>query len=150
MAAFKPAYLIHGDDHGRIGERRTRLRRLAEAQSGANGVEIFEGDASTPEQIAQALNAMTFALGRRFIIAEGVELWKDKELEPLEAADHLVLKALDLGEPARDRGGFLAEAVAERAPHCVRKDDLELVGGLGERLDLQARAVERCGDLGRE
>ena len=86
MAAFKPAYLIHGDDHGRIGERRTRLRRLAEAQSGANGVEIFEGDASTPEQIAQALNAMTFALGRRFIIAEGVERWKDKELEPLEAA----------------------------------------------------------------
>ena len=32
-AAFKSAYLIHGDDHGRIGERRARLKALAEAQS---------------------------------------------------------------------------------------------------------------------
>ena len=30
MAAFKPAYLIHGDDHGRLAERRARLRALAE------------------------------------------------------------------------------------------------------------------------
>jgi DNA polymerase-3 subunit delta len=86
MAAFKPAYLIHGDDHGRIGERRNRLRRLAEAESGANGVEIFEGEHSTPDEVAQALSAMTFALGRRFIVVEAVERWKDKELEPLEAA----------------------------------------------------------------
>ena len=48
MPTFKPAYLIHGDDHGRIGERRTRLRSLAEAESGAQGVELFEGDGSTP------------------------------------------------------------------------------------------------------
>ena len=49
MPAFKPAYLIHGDDHGRIAERRRRLRELAEEQSGAQGVELFEGDAATPE-----------------------------------------------------------------------------------------------------
>ena len=29
---------------------------------------------------------MTFALGRRFIIVDGAERWKEKELEPLEAA----------------------------------------------------------------
>jgi DNA polymerase-3 subunit delta len=29
---------------------------------------------------------MTFALGRRFIVVDGVERWKDRELEPLEAA----------------------------------------------------------------
>jgi DNA polymerase-3 subunit delta len=86
MPTFKPAYLIHGDDHGRIGERRTRLRALAEAESGAQGIEVFEGDAATPEAVAQALNAMTFALGRRFIVVEGVERWKEKELEPLTAA----------------------------------------------------------------
>ena len=45
VATFKPAYLIHGDDHGRIGERRARLRAIAEAESGAGGVEVFEGDA---------------------------------------------------------------------------------------------------------
>jgi DNA polymerase-3 subunit delta len=86
MPEFKPAYLIHGDDHGRIAERRARLRALAEAGGGAHGVELFEGDASTPDAVAAALSAMTFAIGRRFIIADGVERWKEKELEPVIAA----------------------------------------------------------------
>jgi DNA polymerase III subunit delta len=81
MPAFKPAYLIHGDDHGRIGERRARLRAIAEAESGTGGVEVFEGDGSTPETVALALNAMTFAMGRRFLIVDGVERWKDSEAE---------------------------------------------------------------------
>jgi DNA polymerase-3 subunit delta len=85
VPTFKPAYLIHGDDHGRIAERRARLRALAEAESGAQGIELFEAERSTPEAVAGALNAMTFALGRRFIIADGVERWKEKELEPLLA-----------------------------------------------------------------
>jgi DNA polymerase-3 subunit delta len=86
LPSFKPAYLIHGDDHGRIGERRTRLRALAEADSGVQGVEILEAEDSTPEAVANAMNAMTFALGRRFIIVDGAERFKDKDLEPLEAA----------------------------------------------------------------
>jgi DNA polymerase-3 subunit delta len=86
MPTFKAAYLIHGDDHGRIAERRANLRSMAEAESGANGVELFEGDAATPEVVAAALNAMTFALGRRFIVVDGVESWKERELEPLAAA----------------------------------------------------------------
>jgi len=86
MPSFKPAYLIHGDDHGRIAERRARLRALAESGSGAEGLELFEGERSTPELVASSLSMMTFALGRRFLIVDGVERWKDKELEPLEAA----------------------------------------------------------------
>ncbi len=85
MPAFKPAYLIHGDDHGRIAERRARLRRLGEAESGAQGIELLEGDAATPAAVAASLNAMTFAIGRRFIIVDGVERWKEKDLKPLEA-----------------------------------------------------------------
>jgi len=81
VAAFKPAYLIHGDDHGRIAERRARLRALAEAQSGPGGVEVLEGEAATPSAVAQALNAMTFAVGRRFIVVDGVERWKDADVE---------------------------------------------------------------------
>ncbi len=81
MPTFKPAYLIHGDDHGRISERRARLRALAEAESGTGGVEVFEGDAATPETIALALSAMTFAIGRRFLIVDGVERWKDADIE---------------------------------------------------------------------
>jgi DNA polymerase-3 subunit delta len=81
VATFKPVYLIHGDDHGRIAERRARLRAIAEAESGTGGVELFEGDGSSPEAVALALNAMTFAMGRRFLIVDGVERWKDAEAE---------------------------------------------------------------------
>lgn len=83
MPTFKPAYLIHGDDHGRIAERRRRLRALAETESGAQGIEVFEGETATPEAIAHALNSLTFALGRRFIVVDGVERWTDKQLAPL-------------------------------------------------------------------
>jgi DNA polymerase III subunit delta len=48
VPVFKPAYLVHGDDHGRIGERRARLRAMAEEESGSGGFELFEGDAATP------------------------------------------------------------------------------------------------------
>jgi DNA polymerase-3 subunit delta len=91
VPVFKAAYLIHGDDHGRIGERRSRLRAVAERESGSAGVEVFENETSTPDQVAQALNAMTFAVGRRFVIADGVERWKDAELEPVLTA----LKGID-------------------------------------------------------
>ena len=85
VATFKPAYLIHGDDHGRISERRARLRAIAEAESGTGGVEVFEGDAATPESVGLALSAMTFAMGRRFLIVDGTERWKDAEVESLLA-----------------------------------------------------------------
>jgi DNA polymerase-3 subunit delta len=86
VPTFRPAYLIHGEDHGRISERRARLRRLAEAESGAQGIELLEGDAATPVAVAASLNAMTFALGRRFVVVDGVERWKEGDLDPLEAA----------------------------------------------------------------
>lgn len=85
MATFKSAYLIHGDDHGRIGERRTSLRNLAEA-GGDGGVELFEGDNGTPDAVAAALCAMTFANGRRFLIVDGVERWKDADVASALAA----------------------------------------------------------------
>jgi DNA polymerase-3 subunit delta len=86
VASFKPAYLIHGDDHGRIAERRARLRALAEKASGAQGVEVFEGERATADEVAGSLSMMTFALGRRFLIVDGVERWKDKDLGSLQAA----------------------------------------------------------------
>jgi DNA polymerase-3 subunit delta len=73
---LKPAYLIHGDDHGRIAERRAGLRALAEREGGAQGLEVLEGDEATAEQVVAALSAMTFAFGQRVIIVDGVERWK--------------------------------------------------------------------------
>jgi len=82
MVDLRPAYLIHGDDHGAIAERRAGLRALAESGAdGGAGVELLEGDAATPTRTAQALAAMTLGVGRRVIIVEGVERWRASEVE---------------------------------------------------------------------
>ena len=107
MPAFKAAYLIHGDDHGRIAERRTRLRAMAEAEAGTAGVEVFEDDACTPEAVAGALSAMTFAIGRRFVIADGVERWKDAGAEQVAAALAGDRPRVADGRLLRARGGPL-------------------------------------------
>jgi DNA polymerase-3 subunit delta len=110
MPTFKPVYLIHGDDHGRIAERRARLRALAEGASGAQGLELFEGDAATADAVADALNAMTFALGRRFIIVDGVERWKDKDLDRVEAALGAIAPDTTVAFFAREDGRMKAPA----------------------------------------
>jgi DNA polymerase III subunit delta len=115
MPSFKPAYLIHGNDHGRIGERRSRLRALAEAESGTHGVELFEGDAATPEQVANALNAMTFAIGRRFIIVDGVERWKEAEIK-----EHLVSAMSDM-PPQTTVALFAREEGRSKVPATLHK-----------------------------
>ena len=94
VSAWKPSYLIHGDDHGRIGERRAKLRRKAEEEAGAQGVEAFEGDAATPAAIAAALSAMTFSMGHRFLVVDGVERWKEAEVKTQLLP---ALKAMDPG-----------------------------------------------------
>src|SRR4030088_274561 len=86
MPSFKPAYLIHGDDHGRIAERRARLRAGPGRGGGAGGLQLLEGDTATPEAAAASLSAMTLTPGRRFIVVDGVERWKDGQLEPVEHA----------------------------------------------------------------
>jgi DNA polymerase III subunit delta len=80
MPALKPAYLIHGDDHGAIAERRARLKALAEAEGDAGGVEILAGGDSTPEAVALALATMTFAIGHRVIVVDGAERFKQAEV----------------------------------------------------------------------
>jgi DNA polymerase III subunit delta len=115
--SFKPAYLIHGDDHGRIAERRARLRALAETISGTEGLELMEGEEATPERVALALDSMTLALGRRFIIVDGAERWKDRELDPLIAALDQIAPETTVAFFAREDGRIKA---AERLHTAVR------------------------------
>jgi len=129
-SAFKPAYLIHGDDHGRIAERRARLRAIAEQEGGAQGVELFEGDASTPAAVAAALNAFTFAIGRRFIIVDGVERWKERDLDALEAA----LDALAATAPDTTVAFFAREDGRLKAPARL----LDAVRGAGGDISTEA------------
>jgi DNA polymerase-3 subunit delta len=116
MPEFKPAYVIHGDDHGRVGERRAALRALAEREAGSAGVECFEGASSEPNIVAGALAAMTFAIGRRFLIVDGVERWKEADL-----AAHLLPALASIGPDttiaffAREEGRYKVSAALIKA-----------------------------------
>jgi DNA polymerase-3 subunit delta len=135
VPAFKPAYLIHGDDHGRIAERRARLRAMAEAESGPSGVELFENEACTPEAVAGALAAMTFALGRRFVIADGVERWKDADVGPVADA----MNGLDDAELTV--AFFAREEMRAKAPASLHKA-VEAAGGvIAAETALRARDI---------
>ncbi|HKG64106.1 MAG TPA: DNA polymerase III subunit delta [Solirubrobacteraceae bacterium] len=137
MPSFKAAYLIHGDDHGRISERRTRLRAMAEAESGTAGVEVFENDACTPEAVTNALSAMTFAIGRRFVIADGVERWKDADAEQVAAALAGVdPESLTVAFFAREEGRF---KVPESLVKAVKAAD----GAIAEESQVKPRELPR-------
>jgi DNA polymerase-3 subunit delta len=81
VSSFKPAYLICGDDHGRIAERRARLRALAQEVSGSGGVEVLEGEQADAEAVASTLSAMTLAIGRRFVIVDGAERLTERDVK---------------------------------------------------------------------
>ena len=124
VPAFRAAYLIHGDDHGRIAERRASLRAMAENAAGTAGVEVYEADQCTPENVASALSAMTFAMGRRFVIADGVERWKDVRGRAGRAgAGSADPETLTVAFFAREEGRYKAPHEAPRRGREGRRPD---------------------------
>jgi len=123
MADLKPAYLIHGDDHGAVAERRAGLRALAEGQEGGGAsVEVLEGEAGTPAGVADALAAMTLAIGRRVIIVEGVERWRPDDVEK-----HLAAAVAQM-PPDTTLALFAREEARAKAPAALH-DAVKRAGG---------------------
>jgi DNA polymerase-3 subunit delta len=120
---LKPAYLIHGDDHGAVAERRAGLRALGEGQQGGGAsVELLEGDAASPEGVADALAAMTLSIGRRVIIVEGVERWRQADVEK-----HLA-GAMAQMPPDTTLALFAREEARAKAPAALH-DAVKRAGG---------------------
>jgi DNA polymerase-3 subunit delta len=116
MADLKPAYLIHGDDHGAVAERRAGLRALVERQEGGGAsIELLEGDAATPAGVADALAAMTLAMGRRVIIVEGAERWREADI-----AKHLAGALADVA-PETTLAIFAREEARAKVPAALHK-----------------------------
>jgi len=137
VPSFRTAYLIHGDDHGRIGERRTRLRAMAESETGAGGVEVLEGDACTPEAVAAALSTMTFALGRRFVIADGVERWKDADVAIVgDAMKSMDAESLTVAFFGREEGRY-------KVPVALHKEVAAAGGQIAEESSVKPRELPR-------
>jgi DNA polymerase-3 subunit delta len=153
---MKPIYLIAGTDEAKIDATRTRLRARAEREGGSAALEVFEltegRGMPDHEALLNSIPAMSLMDSRRYLLADGVEKWRDKQLEPVAAAVAelppdltLVLIArakapAKLLKAVRAAGGEVHEFEAPKArdmPRVLVAD----AKGLGFRLDPGAARV---------
>jgi DNA polymerase-3 subunit delta len=85
-----PLYLIAGSDGAKIDATRARLRARAERDGGAAALRVFEpGEgrgAPDHEALLTAIPAMSLTESRRYLLADGVERWRDPQLDAVAAA----------------------------------------------------------------
>jgi DNA polymerase-3 subunit delta len=80
---MRPLYLISGTDGAKIEATRSRLRARAEREGGDGALEVFEPSegrgAPDHEALLAAIPAMSLMDTRRYLLADGVEKWRDKQ-----------------------------------------------------------------------
>ncbi len=80
---MRPLYLISGTDGSKIEATRQRLRARAEREGGDGALEVFEPSegrgAPDHEALLAAIPAMSLMGTRRYLLADGVEKWRDKQ-----------------------------------------------------------------------
>jgi DNA polymerase-3 subunit delta len=159
---LKALYLIAGTDGAKIDATRARFRARAESDGGTGALEIFEGDegkgAPDQEALLGAIPAMSLTGSRRYLLADGIERWRDRQLDAVAAAlralpPDLTLVLIARGEApgkleraVREAGGEVHSFAAPSA-RAMPKALVAEAARLGFRLDPEAaRAlVERMG-----
>lgn len=88
--AMQALYLISGTDGAKIDATRSRLRARAEREGGAGALEVFEPGEGRGmpdhEALLGAIPAMSLMDSRRYLLADGVERWRDRQLDAVVAA----------------------------------------------------------------
>ncbi|HWM64415.1 MAG TPA: DNA polymerase III subunit delta [Solirubrobacterales bacterium] len=113
---MRSLYLIAGTDQAKIDSTRARLRARAEREGGAAALEVFEPSegrgAPDHEALLGAIPAMSLTESRRYLLADGVERWRDRQLEEVAAALDALPPDLTVVLIARDKApAKLARAV---------------------------------------
>ncbi len=107
MAEMRPLYLIAGTDGAKIDATRSRLRSRAESEGGSATLEVFEpGEGKgmpDHEALLAAIPAMSLIGSRRYLLADGVERWRDRQQEAVAAALAALPPDLTLVLIARDK-----------------------------------------------
>jgi DNA polymerase-3 subunit delta len=163
--SIKPAYLIVGDDEGKIDAALDRLRSRGEREGGV--LESFGSGAEGPpdaDALLTAIPAMSLMASRRYLLADGVERWTTKQAAAVIAALATLPPGLTvvfvarelspkakapkgLGEAVEGAGGDILRYAAPRArdlPARLSED----AGRRGFRLDSAAARLlmERMGE----
>jgi DNA polymerase III delta subunit len=121
VADLKPAYLVHGDDEVKIDAWRKRVRARADSDGPSTTLEILD-DGASPAAVVDATTALTLSVGRRYVLAEGAERWKDKDVASVKAAleslpPDTVLVLIGRGKVSRGKGPA-PEALAKAVLAC--------------------------------
>ncbi|MGN6557908.1 MAG: DNA polymerase III subunit delta [Solirubrobacterales bacterium] len=89
-AEMQALYLIAGTDGAKIDATRARLRARAEREGGSAALEVFEPSEGKGmpdhEALLAAIPAMSLMGTRRYLLADGIERWRDRQLELVLAA----------------------------------------------------------------
>ena len=161
-AEMQPLYLIAGTDGAKIDATRARLRARAEREGGSAALEVFEPSEGRGmpdhEALLGAIPAMSLMGTRRYLLADGTERWRDRQLEPVLVALGRLPADLTLVLICRDKpaakllkavkaaGGEVHEFEAPKAREMPRMLVAE-AQRLGFRLEAAAARmlVERMG-----
>jgi DNA polymerase-3 subunit delta len=87
---MRSLYLIAGTDQAKIDATRARLRARAEGDGGVAALKVFEASegrgSPDHEALLAAIPAMSLTESRRYLLADGVDRWRDRQLEAVAAA----------------------------------------------------------------
>jgi DNA polymerase III subunit delta len=87
---LRSLYLIAGTDEAKIDATRARFRARAEGDGGVAALEVFEPSegkgAPDHEAVLAAIPAMSLTQSRRYLLVDGVERWRDRQLDPIASA----------------------------------------------------------------
>jgi DNA polymerase III subunit delta len=161
-AEMQALYLIAGSDGAKIDATRARLRARAEREGGSAALEVFEPSEGKGmpdhEALMGAIPAMSLMGTRRYLLADGIERWRDRQLDPVLGSLRELPPDLTLVLICRDKapaklakaveaaGGEVHSFEAPKAREMPRVLVAE-AQGLGFRLDPAAARmlVERMG-----
>jgi DNA polymerase-3 subunit delta len=86
---MRSLYLIGGTDAAKIDATRARLRARAEREGGVASLQVFEASEGRGgpdhEALLATLPALSLTESRRYVLADGVERWRDRQLDAVTA-----------------------------------------------------------------
>jgi DNA polymerase III subunit delta len=114
MADSKTVFLVQGDDEVKIDSWRQRVHDRA-AEEPESTLEVFP-DQTPADEVAAAMSAMTLSIGRRWMLVEGIERWKEKDVKLVTEAlaglpPDTMLVLIASGQIKRDRSPAPAKLV---------------------------------------
>jgi DNA polymerase-3 subunit delta len=121
MADPKNLFLVQGDDEVKIDGWRKRVHDRA-AQDQDATIEVF-GDDTPADEVAAAVSSMTLAIGRRWMLVEGVERWKEKDVAAIAPAlaalpADTVVVLVATGKADRKKGGPAPAKLVQAVEKC--------------------------------